>query len=128
MGKPGSNGSKCLVVTSSGSLASTVKLYATNYSTTKSLADNLNLKVEEGTGGSFSDCNGLTAGSTIYDGSAAAFGTSKTNFATGVGTWAPTGGNATKTYKITYTLASSTPDSAQGGTAAVGFTWESQNS
>ncbi len=29
--KPGSTGSKCIVVTSSGSLASTVKLYATNY-------------------------------------------------------------------------------------------------
>jgi hypothetical protein len=126
--KPGSTGSKCLVVTSSGSLASTVKLYATNYSTTKSLADSLNLKVEEGTGGSFSDCTGFTAGTTIYDGTAAAFGTSKTNFATGVGTWAPAGGNATKTYKVTYTLSAGTPDSAQGGTAAVGFTWESQNS
>ncbi|MET0839733.1 MAG: TasA family protein [Marmoricola sp.] len=126
--KPGSTGSKCLVVTSSGSLASTVKLYATNYSTTKSLADSLNLKVEEGTGGTFSNCTGFTAGSTVFDGTAAAFGTSKTDFATGVGTWAPNGGNATKTYKVTYTLNANTPDSAQGGTAAVGFTWESQNS
>lgn len=125
--KPGSTGSKCIVVTSSGSLASTVKLYSTNYSTTKSLADNLDLKVEEGTGGTFSSCTGFTAGSTVFTGTAAAFG-AKTDFASGVGTWAPNGGNATKTYKVTYTLNANTPDSAQGGTAAVGFTWESQNS
>jgi hypothetical protein len=126
--KPGATGNKCIVVTSSGSLASTVKLYGTSYSTTKSLADSLNLKVEEGTGGSFANCTGFTAGSTIYDGTASAFGTSKTDFASGVGTWAPAGGTATKTYKVTYALSSSTPDSAQGGTAALGFTWESQNS
>ena len=125
--KPGSTGSKCIVVTSSGSLASTVKLYATNYSTTKSLADSLDLKVEEGTGGTFSNCTGFTAGSTIFTGTTAAFG-AKTDFASGVGTWAPNGGNATKTYKVTYTLNANTPDTAQGGTAAVGFTWESQNS
>jgi len=85
-------------------------------------------QVEEGTGGTFSNCTGFTAGSTVFDGTAAAFGTSKTDFATGVGTWAPNGGNATKTYKVTYTLSATTPDSAQGGSAALGFTWESQNS
>jgi hypothetical protein len=126
--KPGATGSKCIVVTSSGTLASTVKLYGTSYSTTKSLADSINLKVEEGTGGSFSNCTGFTAGSTIFDGTASSFGTSKTDFASGVGTWAPAGGTATKTYKVTYTLSPSTPDSAQGGTTALGLTWESQNS
>jgi hypothetical protein len=45
-----------------------------------------------------------------------------------VSSWAPTGGTATKAYRITYALSASTPDSAQGGTAALGFTWESQNS
>jgi Camelysin metallo-endopeptidase len=126
--KPGATGTKCLVVTSTGSLASTVKLYGTAYSTTKSLADNINLKVEEGTGGSNSNCTGFTAGSTIFDGTTSSFGTTKTDFASGVGTWAPVGGTATKTYRVTYTLSSSTPDSAQGGTAALGLTWESQNS
>ena len=57
------------------------------------------------------------------------FGTTKTSFATGVSSWAPTGsGSETKAYRITYALSASTPDSAQGGTAALGFTWESQNS
>ena len=125
--KPGSTGNKCIVVTSSGSLASTVKLYATSYTQTKALGDSLNVKVEEGTGGTFASCTGFTAGSTVFDGTATAFG-AKTDFASGVGTWAPAAGTVTKTYKVTYTLSATTPDTAQGGTAAVGFTWESQNS
>ncbi len=127
--KPGASGTKCIAVTSTGSLASTVKLYGTSYSTTKDLSSNINLKVEEGTGATTASCAGFTGGSTVYDGTMTAFGTGKTDFASGVGTWAPTGGTSqTKSYKVTYTLSQSTPDSAQGGAAALGFTWESQNS
>jgi hypothetical protein len=126
--KPGATGTKCIAVTSTGSLASTVKLYGTSYDTTNGLAGNINLKVEEGTGATTASCTGFAAGSTLYDGVMSTFGTTKTSFATGVSSWAPTGGTATKAYRITYTLSSSTPDSAQGGTAALGFTWESQNS
>jgi camelysin-like metallo-endopeptidase len=126
--KPGATGTKCIAVTSTGSLASTVKLYGTNYATTNALASNINLKIEEGTGATNASCAGFTGGSTLYDGAMNTFGTTKTSFATGVSSWAPTGGNATKSYRITYTLSASTPDSAQGGTAALGFTWESQNS
>lgn len=127
--KPGSTGTKCLVVTSSGSLASTVKLYGTGYSTTNGLASSLNLKVEEGTGGTFNNCTGFTAsGAAIYEGTAAAFGTGKTSFATGVGSWAPAAGSQTRTYRVTYTLSSSTPDSAQDGIVQLGLTWEAQNS
>jgi hypothetical protein len=127
--KPGSTGTKCIAVTSTGSLASTVKLYSTSYSTTSGLASNINLTVEEGTGATFGSCSGFTGGTSVYSGTLAGFGTSKTSFATGVGSWTPTGsGSETKSYRITYTLSASTPDSAQGGTAAVGFTWESQNS
>jgi hypothetical protein len=127
--KPGATGTKCIAVTSTGSLASTVKLYGTSYATTKGLADNINLKVEEGTGATTASCAGFTAGSTIFDSTLSSFGTTKTSFGTGVGTWAPTGSaSETKSYKVTYTLSATTPDSAQGGSAALGFTWESQNS
>ena len=127
--KPGATGTKCIAVTSTGSLASTVKLYGTSYATTNALAANINLKVEEGTGATSSSCAGFTGGTTLYDGAMSTFGTTKTSFANGVSSWAPTGSaNETKSYKITYLLSSSTPDSAQGGTAALGFTWESQNS
>ncbi len=127
--KPGATGTKCIAVTSTGSLASTVKLYGTSYSTTNALASHVNLKVEEGTGATSASCAGFTGGSTVFDSTLASFGTTKTGFATGVGSFAPTGsGSETKSYKITYTLSSSAPDTAQGGTAALGFTWEAQNS
>jgi hypothetical protein len=127
--KPGSTGSKCIAVTSTGSLPSAVKLYGTSYATTNALAANITITVDEGTGGSFAGgCTGFTSSSQIYNGLLSTFGTGKTNYATGVGTWTPTGSaSETKVYKIVYTVSSSTPDTAQGGTAALGFTWEAQN-
>jgi hypothetical protein len=128
--KPGSTGAKCIAVTSTGSLASAVKLYGTSYATTNALSTYLTITVDEGTGGTFAGgCGGFTSTSQVYNGTLAAFGTGKTGYATGVGSWTPTGSaSETKVYKISYTLSSSTPDSAQGGTAALGFTWEAQNS
>src|ERR1700712_3396735 len=120
---------KCIAVTSTGSLASTVKLYSTAYSTTNALAANINLKVEEGTGATTASCAGFTGASTLFDNPLSSFGTTKTSFATGLSSWEPPGAaSETKSYRITYTLSATTPDTAQGGTAAVGFTWESQNS
>ncbi len=127
--KPGATGTKCVNVTSTGSLASTVKLYGTSYSSTKGLADNINLKVEQGTGSTNAACSGFTGASTLYDGVMSTFGTTKTSFANGVGSWAPTGtATEVKSFRVTYTLSATTPDTAQGGSAALGFTWESQNS
>jgi hypothetical protein len=65
----------------------------------------------------------------VYSGTLAAFGSANTNFATGLGTWAPTGtGSETRVFQFTYTLDPATPNTAQSGTAAIGFTWEAQNS
>jgi hypothetical protein len=128
--KPGSTGAKCIVVTSNGNLPSSVKLYGSSYSTTKSLSDYLTITVDEGTGGSFAGgCGSFSSTQQIYNGSLTTFGTTKTSFGNGVGTWTPTGtAGETKVYKVTYTLSATTPDTAQGGTAALGFTWEAQNS
>jgi hypothetical protein len=127
--KPGTSTQKCVVVTSNGSLPSAVKLYGSSYATTNNLAGSITLLVEEGTGGSFAGgCTGFTiAGTATYNGLLSAFG-AKTTYATGVGTWAPTGTpGETRTYRITATLSSSAPDTVQGGTAAIAFTWEAQN-
>lgn len=130
--KPGSTGTKCIVVTSSGSLASSVKLYGTGASTTRSLDSWIDLTVEEGAGGSFSNCTGFIATGTVFNGTLADFATNRTSFATGVGTWTPAGQTApatvSRTYRFSYTVNSSTPNSAQGGTATIGFTWEAQSS
>ncbi|MDI3213858.1 TasA family protein [Arthrobacter sp. AL12] len=133
--KPGQTGAKCVTVTSTGSLASAVKLYAKDFNTavTNDLSPFINLVITEGTGGT-ADCQGFQPSVTPADTSEltlASFGT-KSTFANGVGTWAPAGATTAapvaRTYKIAYTLSSTAPDSAQGGTANVVFTWEAQNS
>jgi hypothetical protein len=130
--KPGSTGTRCIAVTSTGSLASVVKLYGTTPDTTKNLATHINLTITQGTGGSFGSCTGytpLTTGSSLYTGTLASFGSSHTGYTDGVGTWAPTGtADETRTYQITYTVSSTAPDTTQNGTAALGLTWEAQNS
>lgn len=130
--KPGATGTRCIVVTSAGSLASSVKLYATTPTSTKNLAANINLAITQGTGGSFGSCTGYTplaSGSALYSGTLDAFGSSYTGYSNGLGTWAPTGtANESRTYQITYTVNSQAPDSTQGGAASTGLTWEAQNS
>jgi hypothetical protein len=129
--KPGSTGTKCIAVTSSGSLASDVKLYGTSPATTNALSSYVKLTVVQGTGGSSGSCTGFTplsTGSSLFVGTLASFATASTNFATGLGTWSPTGtAPETRTFQFTYTIDSATPNTSQGGTAALGFTWEAQN-
>jgi hypothetical protein len=132
--KPGSTGSRCIVVSSTGTLPASVKLYGTAAATTKALASSINLNVTQGTGGSFGSCSGFTplgSGSGVYTGTLADFGSSATSFATGTGTWNTAGvatGAETRTYQLTYTVKSDATNDTQGGTAALGFTWEAQNS
>ncbi len=107
-----------------------MKLYGTGYSTTNGLGSSITLSVTQGTGGSFGSCTGFTplgTGATLYSGTLAAF--SASNFATGLGTWTPTGtAGETRTFQMTYTVDTNAPNSTQGGSAAIGFTWEAQNS
>lgn len=129
--KPGSTGQKCIAVTSTGNLASAVKLYATNYASTNMLANSLNLTVTQGTGGGYGSCTGFTAqttGSSVYSGTLASLSGSAVSYAAGLGNWAPTGtGSETRVFQFNYTLDAGTPNTAQGGTAAVSFVWEAQN-
>lgn len=136
---PGSTGTKCIVVTSAGSLASTVKLYATSYAdSTDSVTPfakfgtHLNMVIDEGTGGTFAtsgptSCTGFTSSVNLFTGTLAAFAATKTNFASGVSSWAPAAGTVSKTFRFQYTLDTASPIGSQSGTASIGFTWEAQN-
>jgi hypothetical protein len=130
--KPAATGTKCIAVTSTGTLPSAVKLYGTAPTSTNGLAGYLNLTVTQGTGGGSGSCTGFTplgSGASVYTGTLAAFGSTATSYATGLGSWTPTGtGSETRVFQFTYTLDPATPNTAQGGTAAIGFTWEAQNS
>ncbi|WP_308159215.1 hypothetical protein [Curtobacterium sp. ISL-83] len=130
--KPGSTGQNCITVTSTGSLASAVKLYGTNAATTNGLSSYVNVTVQQGTGGGFGSCSGFTplaTGGTLYAGTLADFASTHSNFANGVGTWTPTGSaSEARVYEVSYSVSSTTPNTAQAGTAALGLTWEAQNS
>lgn len=130
--KPGSTGKNCIVVTSSGSLPSTVKLYGTNAATTNGLSSYINISIVQGTGGSSGNCSGFSASPTaasVFSGTLASFASTATSFSSGTGSWAPTGSAPESlTYQFTYTLDPSTPNTAQNGSASIGFTWEAQNS
>jgi hypothetical protein len=130
--KPGATRTKCIAVTSTGSLPSTVKLYATNQATTKDLAAHMRLTITQGTGGSFGGCAGFTplaSGARLYDGTLEGFGYTATSYTSGLGNWAPTGqADETRTFRLVYTVDLDAPDSTQGGSAAGGLTWEAQNS
>lgn len=137
--KPGATGTKCILVTSTGTLPSTVKLYTSQssptYATTNALAGSINLTITQGTGGTTSSCSGFTplgSNATVYSGTLAGFASSASGFATGLpaaGTWAPTGsGSETRSYQFVYTLDAAAPNTTQNGTATIGFTWEAQNS
>ena len=55
-------------------------------------------------------------------------GFTATTYAGGYGAWTPTGSTAeTRAFRFTYSFSSSAPNTTQGGTASVGFTWESQS-
>lgn len=129
--KPGSTATKCIAVTSTGSLASAVKLYGSSYTATNGLGSALNLTITQGTGATTSSCTGFvadTSNSAVYSGTLAGF-SAATGFSNGLGTWAPTGtASETKAYRFVYTVDPSAANSVQGGTAAIGFTWEAQNS
>jgi hypothetical protein len=130
---PGTAGERCIVVKYTGDVAATVKLYATGYGTTNAMGSHLDLAIHEGGGSTAADCTGFTASpaAAIYSGTAEAFGGAggNTDWTTGVpSSFAPTGANQTKTYRIRYTLNGATPTSVEGGTVGLGFTWEAQNS
>jgi hypothetical protein len=122
--RPGSTGEKCIKLTYNGSLSASVKLYGTAVS--GALSPYIDLVVEEGSGGNFGSCTGFVASATDYTGTLAAFGSGKTDHASGVGSFAPTGAGQQKTYRIAYTVNASTPDSAQGAAANATFTWEAR--
>ena len=130
--KPGSTGTRCIVVTSNGTLPSQVRMYGRNGTGTTMLGAYMNLTVTQGTGGSFGSCDGfapLSSGAEIFNGSFMDFGTNHTGYAGGVGSWNPTGSAPeSRTYKISYTISAAAPNDTQAGTAAGELVFEAQNS
>lgn len=131
-GKPGdTSGAKCIRVNYTGSLDADVKLYTP--STIGALGPYVNLKVEAGTQvtPSFPSCTGFVAETTLFD---AALSTFPTSYSGSTVSDYP-GTTATKwvntdavVYRVTATLSSTAPDSAQAATTgAHTLRWEAHN-
>jgi len=122
--KPGASGSSCVTVTAGGSAPSTVRLYGAGRSSTSALSSYLDLEVETGVRKNTNGC-AINSPTTVYSGTLAAFPV--TGWSAGVGTFSSPGTTTTSlTYRITYTLRTTTPNSVQNGTAALTFVWEAQ--
>lgn len=126
---PGSTGTKCITVTSNGTLPSVVKLFGANAASTNDLAGYLTLTVNVGTGTSTAGaaCTGFSSTGTVFPaGHLDTFPTG--GYAAGLGTgWSPTGsGTESRVFQFVYTMDSTAPSSTQNGTAHIDFVWEAR--
>lgn len=123
---PGDTATKCIAVTYTGSTFSVtpIKLYAALASEVDSFAGHLDVVVKEGAGGTFSDCTGFTAGSTLFTGTLSSLAATHGTYAAGLTAFTPASGSVTRTYQFSVTLGTDTPDTAQGDSVSASFTWE----
>ena len=113
----------CIVVTYDGSLVpADVSLYGTSGG---GLGDYLDTTIEVGSGGAFGDCTGFSTSSTIFSGTLTTFGTTHTDFASGLVAWSPSATSESLTYRFYVELQDD--NAAQGTSASADFTWEAQN-
>jgi len=133
--KPGVTTDRCIKVTYSGSLDSTVKLYTTT--PVNASAQYINLTIQKGTQSGtpspWNDCTGFTAdtsGGTPYTGTLSNFASTSTDWNNGLAVnpgaatqWAQ---NDALVYKFS-TSVQDTPPAQNASSGAHTFTWEAQN-
>ena len=128
---PGASTVGCVRVTYTGSLASSVKLYA---SAAPSNGAGFNLQVERGSGLTSPDntmsCAGFSASSTAFNGTLDTFATTYAGGIDGKAAGAAWAQNDAVDYRFTITVVDdSTPNAHTSaiGTGAHSFTWEARN-
>jgi hypothetical protein len=115
---------RCVKITYTGDVRAAVRMYTTPGSFTGDGADYFDLTVEEGSGGGAGSCVGFVSSSAVT-GSLADFVVAHTDFASGVGAFAPTG-PASITYRLTVTVRDDA-NGQQPHSSSASFTWEAQN-
>lgn len=133
---PGATVTECIEVTYGGTIPdpSAVRLYSGGFTdvpgpdpASAGLSAYLVLTVEEGTGAVYGDCSTFVPGGTIVSGvTLASFDATRTDYASGAGTWDPAGTPEAISYRFSMTLdAVATPNEEQGaGTTDLAFVWE----
>jgi hypothetical protein len=131
--KPGGAAiTRCITVTSNGTVPASVKLYGASATTTNALSTYLNLQIEAGTATSTTGgaCTGFTPSSTIFPAATlASFSSGRTTFTNGVATgWSIAGTTGeTRAFRFTVTPLGTMTNTQQGGTAGIDFVWEAQS-
>jgi len=124
---PGAFGERCLVVSAGQPERGPVLLYLTEVAPASTLAAHLRITVEVGRGGSFGSCRGF-GGDVVARGSLAALAAAHHSLRTGLGAWTPlasaSGATSSRTYRITYTLDPSAPNSVAGTAVETTFVWD----
>jgi hypothetical protein len=129
---PGQTANKCIAVTATPSVPSTIKFYVGDLAT-DGLEPYVKVTVAQGTGGGFSSCTGFVADQTEAAQSLASIAADHSNWATAILPWTTPGGSAdVKTYKITWVFDTSSLtqpqiDALQGKASSINFEWELQN-
>lgn len=125
---PGASTQRCMKVTFTGSLPSTVHFYRSPGALTNGSAFNISVERGSGVTGAFPSCTGFTSGGTIFTGTLGSLGTT---YAAGVdargSSWATGDG---VDYRVTISVVDDpTPNAhaASVGTGPHGFTWEAQS-
>jgi len=128
---PGQTGSKCLVVTDSSNVPGEVRVYLDTLGA-EGLENNITVSFAIGTGGSFNDCTGFVADTTLPPLSLATIDAGIHDYATGALPWDTTGTpGETKSYKATWTfdttgLTQTQIDALQGKSVSADVVWELQ--
>lgn len=125
--KPGVTVTRCIDVTYSGSLAATVRVYASAVTSVgTSVGPYLNFKVEERQG----TCAALGTIDATFDdvlaGAVGSFASAHTSHGDGFGVFAPTGASQARAYVFTTSVQDD--DAAQDKDITVTLAWEAQNS
>jgi hypothetical protein len=131
---PGQTGQKCIVVTSNSNAAGEVRVHSENLVAASGLAGRIFLKLEQGTGGSFNDCTGFTAGGTsITELPLSTMAASNHDYATGGAPWQTAGtAGETHSYRATWRfdtagMSQDQVNALQGARVGLGLVWELQS-
>ena len=124
---PGATGSRCITVTSGGSVPGEVHLYGAALTGPTLLTQSISLHVVQGTAGTAADCSDFTAAATpaVFTRTLAAY---PTDYGTGGSPWVLGGTTGERrVYRITYEVDPNAGNSTQNTTATMTFVWEVQS-
>jgi hypothetical protein len=122
---PGYTEAHCITVTSASTVPTTLSFYVAQGPNTNQLGDNLNLKIEAGSGGTDvgNDCTGFVPAQTLHNGTMTGLSGARGTALTAVDIAAPLAAAGAQQFKITATLPANTPNTVQSGTAGMDFKW-----